>query len=73
MISFSSVTGRPSPGPQTFSRRAVQCSLQRRLTAFSTTQSPGVGVVPVREEGRGEDLIHHRTGEEAPHHGLSIF
>mmetsp|Transcript_18687 Transcript_18687/g.40103 ORF Transcript_18687/g.40103 Transcript_18687/m.40103 type:complete len:214 (+) Transcript_18687:485-1126(+) len=41
MISFSSDTGRPSPGPQTFSRRAVQCSLERRLTAFSTTQSPG--------------------------------
>mmetsp|Transcript_32953 Transcript_32953/g.78680 ORF Transcript_32953/g.78680 Transcript_32953/m.78680 type:complete len:297 (-) Transcript_32953:1088-1978(-) len=41
IASFSSATGRPSPGPQTFSRRAVQCSLDRRLTAFSTTQSPG--------------------------------
>mmetsp|Transcript_32501 Transcript_32501/g.67773 ORF Transcript_32501/g.67773 Transcript_32501/m.67773 type:complete len:213 (-) Transcript_32501:575-1213(-) len=38
---FSSATGRPSPGPQTFSKRALQCSRLRRLTAFSTTASPG--------------------------------
>jgi hypothetical protein len=42
MTFFSSDTGFPSPGPQIFSRRAVQCSLERRVTAFSVTSSPGL-------------------------------
>ena len=41
MTSLSSETGLPSPGPHTFSKRAVQCSLESRLTAFSVTSSPG--------------------------------
>ncbi len=83
--SFSSATGRPSPGPQIFSKRAVQCSLESKITAFSVTSSPGKLLFRFEMKAGGMTsstiarakkhpvMVYWRIGEDMIHEQRSLW